>query len=98
MATMKIVSIWPRAIAMTGQGQLIYLVSYNKCICIWHRHHIYISNTWIVRASKQINSLHLDNNNKKYNPIEVLIKSDESNMFDLSDFIELSNISTIPVY
>lgn len=38
-----------------------------------------------MRASKLIDSIDLDNNNKKYNPVEVLIDSDNSNMSKLSD-------------
>ena len=85
MATIKTVSIQPRAMAITGQGRLTHFVSQNKRIRLWHRQLAHISNARVVRASKLVDGIDLDNNNKEYNPAEVLIDSDDSDMSELSD-------------
>lgn len=38
-----------------------------------------------MRASKFVNGINLDNNNKRYNPTNVFIDLDNSNMSELSD-------------
>lgn len=93
MVTIKIVSIQlVRVMTMIGQGQPTHLISQNKHICFWHYCLIYISNTWVVRASRLTNGIDLDIENKEYNPIEVLIKSDESGIANLLDTEKLPGI------
>ena len=38
-----------------------------------------------MRASKLVDGINLDNNNKEYNPTEILIDLDNSDMSELSD-------------
>lgn len=83
MATTKTISMQPRVIAMTGQGRPIHLVSKNERICLWYRRLAYVSNAQILTASRLINSIDLDTKNKEYNPVEILIESDESDVSDL---------------
>lgn len=85
MATIKTVSIQLRTMAITGGGRPTHLVSQNKRIHLWHRRLAHISNAYVVRASKLVDGINLDNNNKEYNPAEVLIDSDDSDMSKLSD-------------
>lgn len=78
----------PRTMTMTRHGRPTHLINQNKHICLSHHRLIYISNVWVVRASKLTNNINLDIKNKVYNPAEVLIESDESDVSDPSDFKE----------
>ena len=71
--------------AITGRGQPTHLVSQNKRIRLYHCWLAYISNTRVVKASKLVDGIDLDNNNKEYNPAEVFIDLDNSNISELSD-------------
>lgn len=70
---------------MARQGQSTHLVSQNNHICLWHYRLTYVSKAQVVRTSRLIDGIDLDNKNKKYNRTKVLIKLDESDMSDLSD-------------
>lgn len=94
MATIKTVSIWPRAMAMTRQDWPTHLISQNKRICLWYRHLVHISNAQVVRASRLTDGTDLNTKDKEYNPVEVLIMSDKSNVSDLSDSKELPDVCT----
>ena len=86
IVTIKIVSILPKAIAIQGRGQPTHLVSQNKRIRLWHRQLTYISNRRVVRAFKLVNGIQLGHDDdKEYDPTEVLIDSDNSNASDASD-------------
>ena len=52
MATIKTVNIQPKAMAITGRGRPIHLVSKNKRIRLWHCRLAHISNAHVVRAFK----------------------------------------------
>lgn len=67
-----------QAIAIIGQGQLIYLVSQNKRICFWHQWLAHANNAYIVRAAKLINGINLEQKNKEYNLIEIYIDSNKT--------------------
>lgn len=78
-----------QAIAIIGRGRLTDLVSQNKCICLWHQQLVYVNNSYILRASKLVDGISLDQNDKEYNFTEVFISSDDSNALDCSDQEEL---------
>ncbi len=93
MATMTM-TIQPKAIAtagraramtITGRGRPTHLVSQDKRIRLWHRRLAHVSNARVVRASKLVDGISLDQNDTKYNPAEVLIDSDDSDASDCSD-------------
>lgn len=71
--TMATISL--RVMAMTGQRQLIHLVSQNNCIYLWHWYLVYITNVCIIRASKLVDSINFNIKNKKYKLAEVIIDS-----------------------
>ncbi len=71
--------------AITGRGQPTRLVSLNKRIRLWHRQLAHISNARIVRASKLIDGISLDQNDREYNLAEVFIDLDNSDASDCSD-------------
>lgn len=50
-----------------------------------------------MRASRFINDINLDTKNKKYNPLEVFIELDKSDVSDLLDFKEPPDIYTVLV-
>ena len=86
MATIKAVSILPKAMAIQGRGRPTHLVSQNKRIRLWHRRLAHISNGRVVRASKLVDGIQLGHDDdKEYNPAEVLIDSDDSDASDASD-------------
>lgn len=72
--------------AMTRRKSLTYLVSQNKRIQLWHLRLAYISNVRILRAAKLVDEMKLDVE-KKYDPAEVLINSDNSNVFESKETI-----------
>lgn len=53
-----------RAIAITGQGRPTHLVSQNKRIRLWQRRLAHVSNVYIVRAAKLIDTISLEQENK----------------------------------
>lgn len=71
--------------AMTRRGQSTHLISQNKYICFWYYRLINVSNARVIRASRLTNGINLDTKNKDYNPVEVLIESDVSDMSHPSD-------------
>lgn len=86
IATTKTISMQPRVIAIIGQGRPTHLVSKSKRICLWYRRLAYVSNAQVMIVFRLINSINLDTKNKKYNPIEILIELDESDVFDLLSY------------
>lgn len=68
-----------------GCGRLTQIVSKNKQIQIWHHQLEYANNVKVVRVSKLVNKINIDN--IKYNPKEVFINS------NLSKTDEQSNIA-----
>lgn len=79
-----------KVMAMTGQGQLTHLVSKNKCIQLWYWRLAHINNTRVVRASRLVNNIALTSQNTEYNSANILIDSDNSDRFNLSDFDNLT--------
>lgn len=69
-------------IAMTGQECPTHLVSQNKCIWLWHRRLIHISNAHVLRIVKLVDGIKLDNGGE-YNLIKMLINSDDSDVSEL---------------
>lgn len=76
---MTVINKNPKAMAITGRGQLTYLVSQNKYICLWHRHLAHVSNTRVVKAFNLVNGTNLDIK-KEYNLVEIFVNSDNSNV------------------
>ena len=70
-----------RAMAMTGRGHPTHLVSQSKRVQLWHRRLAHASNTRILRATKLVDGIKLDDD-KEYDPAEILIDSDDSDTFD----------------
>lgn len=79
-----------KVMAMTGQRQLTHFISKNKCIQLWHRYLTDIINACIVSASKLVDGFALTSKNTKYNLADIIINSDNSNKFDLSNFDNLT--------
>lgn len=61
---------------MRGKGRPTHLVSRNKRIRLWHRRLANVSNARVVRASKLVDGI--DIGLKEYDPAEVFIDSDDS--------------------
>ncbi len=90
MATIKTISMQPKAMAIHGRGRPTHLVSQNKRVRLWHRRLAHISNARVVRASKLIDGIDLGRDgNEGYDPAEVLIDSDNSDASSASDFEEV---------
>lgn len=71
-----------KAIATTGRGWPIHLVSQNKWIRLCHWCLVYVSNARVVRAAKLIDGINFNIEDKGYDPVEVTIDSDDSDMSD----------------
>ena len=71
--------------AITRRGRPTHLVSQNKHIRLWHRQLAYVSNARIVRVSKLVDGISLDQDDREYNLAEVFVDSDDSNASDYSD-------------
>ncbi len=71
--------------AITGRGRPTHLVSQNKRIRLWHRRLVHISNARVVRVSKLVDGISLDQDDKEYNPAKVFIDSDDSDASDCSN-------------
>lgn len=56
----------------------IQLISRNKRICLWHWRLAPISNAYIVEITKLVDGNHLEQKNKEYNFVEVVVDSDDS--------------------
>lgn len=69
-----------RAMVITGRGWLTYLVSHNKCICLWHQRLAYVNNACVVKAAKLVDGISFKQEDKDYSPVEVLIDSDDTNI------------------
>lgn len=96
MATIKTVSILPKAMAIHGRGRPTHLVSQNKRIRLWHRRLAHISNARFVRAPKLIDGIQLGyDDNEEYDPAEVLINSDDSDASDASDSEESPTMPSV---
>lgn len=86
-----------KIIALRRKRWLIYLVSQNKKIRIWHLRLSYASKTKVICASKLVDGINLDLDSK-YNPEEMLIYLDVSfNKTGLSELklIELLKLEDI---
>lgn len=71
-----------RAIAITGRGWPVQLVSWNKRITIWHQGLAHASNTWVVRASKLTDGINFNTSNSEYNLTKAFINLNQSNASD----------------
>lgn len=71
--------------AITGRDRPTQLMSRNERIWLWHWQLTHISNVGVVKASKLVDGINLENENKEYDPTEVLIDSDNSDVSDCSD-------------
>ena len=86
IATIKTVSILPKAMAIQRRGQPTHHVSQNKRIRLWYRQLGNISNGRVVRASKLVDGIQLGHDDdKKYDLAEVFIDSDDSDASNASD-------------
>lgn len=96
---MAIISKQPKAMAMTRQGRPTHLVSQNKRIRLWHRRlvQVHISNARVVRASKLVDGINLNISDQEYDPAEVLVDSDDSDMSDLNHSTSFDNVPTAVV-
>lgn len=83
-----------KVIAITGQGRPTYFVSQNKRFCLWHHRLAHISNVCVARASKLVDGIDLGLQDIEYDTADVLINSDNSDAFDLSD-ISISEVTAI---
>lgn len=73
-----------RNLAMaTGKGRPTHLVSKNKKVRIWHRRLGHASNARVIRVSKLVDGINIENN--EYDPTKVFIDSDTENNDDTSD-------------
>lgn len=80
---MVIKSLKPRgAIAITGRGCQIYLVSWNKGIRIWYQGLVNASNTWVVKAFKLIDGINFNTSKSEYNLTKVFIDLNQSDASD----------------
>ena len=91
----QIMSAISRAMAITGRGRPTHLVSQNKRIRLWHRRLAHASNARVVRASKLVDGIDLGPK-KEYNPVEVLIDSEESDADETGDQPQSMTNSTQP--
>lgn len=74
---------------MTGQRQPTHFIGQNKCIHLWHQRLAYVSNAWVVRASKLVDSIDLGLE-KKYNPAEMFVDLEKSDADDADNFRDYS--------
>lgn len=71
------------AIIMTRRQYSAQLITkHNKCIQLCHRQLAHISNAYVLKATKLLDEMKL-NDNKEYNPVEGLI---DSNNYKTSEF------------
>lgn len=75
-------TISQKAMAITGRGRPTNLLSQNKRIRLWHRRLAQVSNARVVRAAKLVDGINLDIEDKGYDPVEVIIDSDDSDVSD----------------
>ncbi len=75
---------------ITGKDWSTHLVSQNKRIRLWYRQLAHVNNARIVRASKLVDGISLDQDDREYNPAEVFIDSDDSDASDCLDQEETS--------
>lgn len=88
-------TISQKAMVITGRGWLTHLVSQNKQIRLWHQRLAHVSNARVVRGAKLVDGINLDIKDKGYDPAEVTIDSDDSNMSD-SDTDSDLHIDNLP--
>lgn len=80
--------------AIGGRGWLIYLLSQNKQIQLWHQQLAYANNIQVVKTFKLIDSIDLNLiNSREHNLFKVLVNS---NNFETStNENKLPNSSTL---
>lgn len=81
---------------ITVRGYPTHFVSQNKQICIWHCRLTHISNARVIRASKLVEGINLALTDKKYDPMEVLINSEDFDMFEDEITDSQSNVDINP--
>ncbi len=100
-----------KAIAIRGKSRPTHLVSRNKQIQRRHQPLAYVSNVGVVKASKLVDVVDLDPDNKKYDPAKLFIDSNNSDNSKASAnenvlpvdkawdsvFLEPVSVSTIPL-
>lgn len=73
-----------RNLAMaTKRGRSTHLVNKNKKVQIWHRRFRHTSNARVIRASKLVDGINIEDN--EYNPTKVFIDSDTEDNDNTSD-------------
>ncbi len=84
---LKVITTTGRAwvMAITKRGWPTYLVSQNKHIHLWYRQLVHVRHVRVVRASKLVESISLNQEDREYNSVEVFINSDDSDASDCSD-------------
>lgn len=92
-----IATISQKAMAITRRGQPTHLVSQNKCIRLWHQRLAYVSNASIIRGARLVDSINLDIKDKRFDPANMTINSDNSDKsdFDTDSNIHIDNLSNI---
>ncbi len=65
-----------KALTIIDYRRSTYLINHNKCIWLWLKYLVYISNTTFVRNSRLVDSINIALLNKKYNPAKALIDLD----------------------
>ena len=72
--------------AIQRQGRPTHFVSPNKRIRLWHCRLAHISDGRVVRASMLVDGIQLGyDDNKKYDPTEVFINLDDSDVCNVSN-------------
>lgn len=71
-----------QTMAIIGRGQPIYLVSQDKRICLWYQRLAHINNACVVRTFKLVDGIILEQDDGEYNPAEVFIDSNDSDVSD----------------
>lgn len=86
-----------RNLAMAiGKGRPTHLVSKNKKVRIWHRCLGHASNARVIRASKLVDDINIEDN--EYDPTEVFIDSDTEDNGNTSDTPIVSNPTAPPEF
>lgn len=95
---MGIKSLKPGAMAISGLGQPIHLVSKNKCIWICYQQLANISNIQIFKESKLTDGINLNtSDNKKYDLTKVLIDLDDLDISNFDRKVTDSKISIVVI-
>lgn len=79
---MTTMTLQVKIMVTTRQDSLTYLINKNKGICLWHQQLAHTSDTCWVKTVKLINGISLEQQNKKYNLMKVILDLDNSDVSD----------------